>query len=127
MITSPIYLYLPRKRGGDKKISLNINWYRNAHYRQNNEAKIQYRHLMAPQLQRLPKMKQFPIHLHYTLYPSRRCDGANIVCIVDKFFADALVCYTSLPDDDLKFITGGSWEFGGYDNKNPRCEIEVRA
>lgn len=125
MIVSPIYISLPRKKGGSKKISLNINWYRNAHYRENNAVKTQYRHMMAPQLQRLPKIKKMPISFHMTLFPSCQCDGANVIAIVDKFFADAFVCYTNLPDDNLKFITSGSWEFGGFDKKNPRCEIEV--
>ena len=125
-LISPIYLYLSRKRPKDKKIALNINWYRNAHYRQSNEAKIQYRQMMAPQIQRLPKFKNLPIHVHYTLFPARKCDGMNLISVIDKFFADALICYSNIPDDNLKFYSSGSWEMGGYDTKNPRCEIEIR-
>jgi hypothetical protein len=81
--------------------------------------------MMAPQIQRLKKFKKFPLHLHYRLYPARQCDGANIIAVVTKYFCDALICYTNIPDDNLKFISSESWEFRNFDTKKPRVEIII--
>ena len=124
-LVSPIHIYLPRKRSRDKKISLNLNWYRNAHYRENNEVKKMYLRIMAPTLNSLPRFKVMPVTIHYKLFPAVMCDGANVASIVSKFFLDALVKCTNIPDDNLKFVAGESWSYGGIDKKNPRCEITI--
>ena len=38
-IESPLFVMLPRKTTKDKRISLNMNTYRNLHHRTNNDAK----------------------------------------------------------------------------------------
>ena len=88
-----------RKR---RKISLNMNWYRNAHFQQLNAVKRQFQPVRGD----LFKAEQ--IHIHYTLHlaTKRRTDLMNWVSIVDKFFCDWLVNMECLPDDNYRHITG---------------------
>lgn len=124
VLISPIYLELPRKRSAGKRISLNLNWYRNAHFQTNNEVKIQYRALMKEQIQQIVSIS-WPIKPAYRYFLSRRCDIGNVHSVVEKYFLDALVELGRLPDDGPKYVVGANYEFAGFDVKNPRCEIEI--
>ena len=99
-VVSPIYIFFPRVRSKDKKMALNINIYRNAHYLVNNLAKDIYRQAMEDQLAGL--CFDSTIDLEFTLYkPSKRkIDRSNILCIVEKYFCDALVHYGCIGDDN---------------------------
>ena len=49
-IIVPLYITLPRKTKKDKKISLNLNWYRNVNFHTNNEVKKKFKEIVKPQL-----------------------------------------------------------------------------
>ena len=96
----PCYIEIgTRKR---LKISLNMNWYRNAHFQQLNAVKRQFKPVSGD------LFKADEIRIHYTLHlaTKRRTDVMNWIAIVDKFFCDWLVNMDCLPDDNYHHITG---------------------
>lgn len=117
MIIAPIYIKLWRKN-----YSLNLNIYRNIHYRVNNNLKIKFKELISPQIKWLKLNK---IWIEYTLYYSRKSDLMNWVSIIDKFFSDALVENKCIPNDNIDYIKEIKAKVWWKDLKNPRCEIEL--
>lgn len=110
---------------GRKRIAMNLNVYRNLFHLTNNKAKIAFRETIGPQLARLPHLSR--INIEYTLYmPTRRqVDIANVCCIVDKFFCDALVSAGKLVDDNYNFLPQTSYLWGGVDKIRPRVEAKI--
>lgn len=119
-INCPLFVYV-----GRRKIYLNLNTYRNLYYQINNKAKAAFKNEIYPQIKKLPTMQQ--ISIDYILYPAtlRKCDIANICCIVDKFFSDALVEAHKLPDDNYENLQRITYSIGEVDRKNPRCEARI--
>lgn len=89
----PCYMQIGRKR-----ISLNLNWYRNAHYMLLNKTKQAY----CPT--RFGRFKASRVHIDYTLVldTNRRTDFMNWITIADKYFLDWLVSSEMIPDDCVK-------------------------
>lgn len=109
-----------------KKFILNLNNYRNLHYRLLNKAKILYKDIMKEQI--LSKGKKYDkIFIMYTIYqPSKRkFDIGNIASIHQKFFEDALVELGALEDDRYNFIPMCMFCYGGVDTVNPRVDIQI--
>ena len=125
-VISPIYVDLPRKTKKDKRIALNLNVYRNLHFQINNQVKVEYTGEMILQLYK--KSFPNPIHLEFVLYkPSKRkIDRANILCIVEKFFCDALTYFKCIPDDNDDHVLSTHYTTGGVDPQNPRVEIFIK-
>jgi len=109
-----------------KDFILNLNNYRNTHFRSLNTTKINYKLAVEPQIRELPTFDQ--IKVHYTVYPAskRRTDLGNVVSVHKKYFEDALVEFGKIPDDDYTHIVFNSESFGEVDRENPRVEIEIR-
>jgi hypothetical protein len=125
-LTLPIYLYLPRKTKADKKISLGLNWYRNAQFFESNAVKVLFKELVGKELLALGKIAPFHrISATYTFYFARKCDTGNFFSVIEKFFLDALVEMGLLPDDNCEYALTGTYHFGGYDKARPRVEIEI--
>lgn len=108
-----------------KKLPLNLNHYRNAHFIQLNEMKKTFKELILPQLTFEPYTE--PVRIEYVLYvPTKReLDISNVLCIVDKYFCDALVESGKLIDDNFKHLVQVSYTFGGIDKLNPRAEAYI--
>ena len=55
--------------------------------------------------------------LHYVLYLPNllKRDISNVLSIVDKFFADALVENGNVPDDNYEHLKYVTYKYGGYD------------
>jgi hypothetical protein len=123
-LISPIYITINRQRSASKRITLGLNWFRNAHYHTVNAAKVEYLRLMRSQIQEIPCVA-WPIKLRCRYYLRRRCDVGNIHSVIEKFFLDCLVTLGRLPDDDVHHVLGASYCFAGFDTKNPRAEIEI--
>jgi hypothetical protein len=106
---------------------LNLNNFRNAHYRTLTAAKNKYQDAIVNQLQGRNKIRMRPIRLEYTYYKgsARRVDVANPLSIIDKFTCDALVKAEILPDDNTDIITEVLYRYGGIDRSNPRAELRI--
>jgi len=91
---------------GNKKIKLNLNVYRNLHYRENNNAKKIFKNnliLKYPELQTI-KAKKVIISYMVETFDNRKFDTMNIVTVVDKYFLDALTGSGVIPDDDYLHV-----------------------
>ena len=123
VISMPLYLVLSKKEKG-KKYHLNLNQYRNWHYLVSNNLKKKYKEIVYP------KIKDFnfdKISLKFILYKSskRKIDRANVLCVHEKFFCDALVESGCILDDNDTYIESTSYFSGGIDRSNPRVEIHI--
>lgn len=120
-------LCLPLKAG---KFRLNLNEYRNAHYRTLNKAKKDYHWEVLALLPVTAKGAYIgkEVVVEYTLYQptNRLCDVANICSIVDKFACDALTQCGVWDDDNINTVKAVIYSWGGVDKDNPRCEMEIK-
>ena len=123
MIISPLSVTLPRRKSCGRRIYLNLNWYRNVHFQINNQAKLQYKAEMMPQLSRLARLT-WPVKIKYRYYLRQKCDVSNVHAVIEKYFLDVLVAMGKLPDDNIQYVVGASYIVAGIDRKNPRAEID---
>lgn len=108
---------------GKKNYSLNLNVYRNTHFRVLAVAKKNYKLLIkTPRGIKLDKVR-----LIYTLYPKtkRKMDISNVCSIVDKFVCDVLVDRGIIEDDNMEVVKEITYKIGEIDKKEPRVELEV--
>ena len=122
IFNSPLVLPATTKR----KFILNLNNYRNTHYRILNGVKIKYKEFMKEQILSL-KSKLNKCCIIYTVYKGdkRNFDIGNICSVHQKFFEDALVELGRLEDDRYINIPMCVFCMGGIDPENPRVVIEV--
>lgn len=108
-----------------KMLRLNLNEYRNTHYRILNNAKINYKEVMKKQIEKAKRLGK--ALFIYTVYPGskRSFDIGNICCIHEKFFEDAFVELGKLEDDNANFLPLVVYMYGGIDKDNPRVDIEA--
>jgi hypothetical protein len=90
---------------GKKTVPLNLNWYRNAHYRALAQVKREYWPLESHPF----KAREIRVHYRLVLCDRRRTDATNWISVADKFFMDWLVAQGYLPDDNCNHYSGGSW------------------
>ena len=121
-IDLPLEVYYTK----NKKFILNLNNYRNAHYRILSNAKKIYAENLVDRISH-PKYEE-PVVLTYTYYAKsrRRLDVSNPCSIIDKFTCDALVKAEVLEDDSSKQIKQVIYKYGGIDKENPRCELVIK-
>ena len=121
-IDLPLEIYYSKK----KKFILNLNNYRNAHYRVLSTAKKLYSDELVPRLEEFDGFSE-PVTLTYTYYArsNRRLDISNPCSIIDKFACDALVKAKILEDDSFNQVKQVVYIFGGVDKDNPRCELQI--
>ncbi len=121
-IILPLEVYYSK----NKKFILNLNNYRNAHYRILSNSKKIYTDNLMPELKELSRFTE-PVTLTYTYYAKtkRRIDISNPCSIIDKFTCDALVKAGILKDDSFKQVNKVVYKFGGLDKENPRCELLI--
>ena len=121
-IDLPLEIYYSKK----KKFILNLNNYRNAHYRVLSISKRLYSENLVPRLKDFDRFTE-PVSLTYTYYArsNRRLDISNPCSIIDKFTCDALVKAEILEDDSFKQIKEVVYKFGGVEKDNPRCELVI--
>jgi hypothetical protein len=111
---------------GKGKFILNLNQYRNAHFRKTNNAKHKYKEFMREQIV-ASKKKLGKSLMIYTVYKGdkRSFDVGNICAIHQKFFEDAMVELGKLDDDKFSILPMCVFCNGGIDKESPRIEIEV--
>ena len=119
MLKSPLAVRISTR----KKHILNLNTFRNTHYRVLNNAKISYKETMKSKILNLKDYKKLLIIYKVFKGDRRRFDFGNILSIHHKFFEDALVELGKLPDDKASNIPMVVYLNGGIDVENPRVEI----
>ena len=121
-IDLPLEVYYSKK----KKFILNLNNYRNAHYRVLSISKSLYSDNLVPRLKGFDSFTE-PVSLTYTYYArsKRRLDISNPCSIIDKFACDALVKAEILEDDSFRQIKEVVYKFGGVEKDNPRCKLVI--
>ena len=128
----PLEVFYSKK----KKFILNLNNYRNAHYRVLSIAKKTYSDDLVEMIKNLfikekwddiPRFDN-PVDLEYVYYAksNRRVDVSNPCSIIDKFTCDALVRVGILEDDSSKQIKSINYVYGGVDKENPRCRLTIK-
>ena len=120
----PIYYTEYFKTKPSKTFLVNLNWYRNAYHHQQNKVKQDYLELIKEQVLQIPTVDQF--YLKFTLYyKNTSCDGGNIIALMEKFILDILQELSIVPNDNVKHHLGSTWDIGGQDKLNPRCEVTI--
>lgn len=121
-IELPLEVYYSKK----KKFILNLNNYRNAHYRVLATAKKLYSENLQASLKGIKPFTE-PVVLEYTYFAKskRRLDVSNPCSIIDKFTCDALVKAGVLADDSYNEIDKVIYKFGGVDKSDARCELVI--
>lgn len=122
---SPLFVILPRKTMKDKKYILNLNNYPHWHYIVYNNLKKKYSEEMTEQMKGVKL--ETPITINFILYKNsnRSSDRSNTLCVIEKFFCDALVNHGVIPDDSDEYISDTHYFDNGVDKNNGRVEIEV--
>lgn len=124
---------LKNKKGDNivgKTILANMNWYRNAHYLEQNDIKKIYFDLIQEQFRDKTinrMLVDIKYEVHYKLfYKSSVCDMPNITSMMSKFVNDAIQELGLVKNDNVKFLVREVHEVGGLDKQNPRCEIIIK-
>jgi|APSaa5957512622_1039677.scaffolds.fasta_scaffold14195_2 hypothetical protein len=109
-----------------KKISLSMNWYRNAKFYEISNVKRKFQKIVAELLINEKPLYLQKVNINYKLYfpDKRERDIGNFGAVIDKFLEDALVRLGYLKGDCFKCVKLIKIEFGGID-KNARCEVEI--
>tara|TARA_R110000850_G_scaffold73016_1_gene160227 strand:+ start:1271 stop:1633 length:363 start_codon:yes stop_codon:yes gene_type:complete len=117
---------LPRKTKESKRVSLNMNTYRNLHHRTSNDAKKAYTRLISEQLINLDI--QTPVEITYKVYKgsNRRLDKMNVISVVSKFLLDAITEYGCWEDDNDIYVKTETILPTELDRVNPRVEVIIK-
>ncbi len=120
LFISPLSVQLKRK-----KYILNLNQYRNWHYKTSNNIKCEYLRIISNQLK--GKKIEGKISISFILYKgsNRKSDRSNVLSIHEKFFCDSLVENKCIVDDNDNYIESTHYFSGGVDKLNPRVEIKI--
>jgi 2-hydroxychromene-2-carboxylate isomerase len=123
----PIYWTKIRKTKKSTNHLLGMNWFRNAHYFDQNTMKQEMTELVLNQIKNSTiKFEQF--QTHYRLYyKSKVCDPSNIIALIEKVSLDALQTASILKEDNVQYHKQSSWEVVEQDRENSRCEIIIKA
>ena len=125
-IISPLFVMLPRKTRAAKRVSLNMNTYRNLHHRTSNDAKKAYTKLISEQL--IDLEIQTPVEITYKVYKAsnRRLDKMNVISVVSKFLLDAITEYGCWEDDNDIYVKTETILPTELDRVNPRVEVIIK-
>ena len=125
-IISPLFVTLSRKTVKDKRVSLNMNTYRNLHHRVNNNAKKVYSEQLRDQLEGLSI--QTPVEITYKVYKAsrRRLDKMNVISVVAKFLLDSITEYGCWEDDNDDHVKKETILPTELDKENPRVEVIIK-
>lgn len=125
-IISPLFVMIPRKTKASKRISLNMNTYRNLHHRTSNDAKKEYTRVVSEQLVNLDI--KTPVEITYKVYKAsnRRLDKMNVISVVSKFLLDAITEYGCWEDDSDIYVKTETILPTELDRVNPRVEVIIK-
>lgn len=122
-VVAPFAVYLPRKTKKDKRVPINLNWYRNAQHFESNAVKIQYLADVEKQLEGVEL--EVPFKVKYKVYKPtrRRLDKMNVISVTSKFLLDAMSNLGVIPDDNDDFVKDELLLPTEHDKNNGRVEV----
>lgn len=120
-------LPLEIKQSKNKIFKLNMNIFRNAHYRTLSKAKLDFADIFAEKYGHNPGEPLTNCRQEYTIFfPNNRgADVMNVGAIVEKFTSDCLTKFGWIEDDNRRVLKGVMFWDGGIDRDNPRAEIHL--
>jgi len=126
-LTCPLYVTLPRVKGKDKKISVNLNTYRNLYHYTNNEVKKKYLEIIKKQLEGV--IIETPVEVTYKVYKAtkRKLDKMNVISITSKYLMDAITQLGCWEDDNDDFIKTETIMPTEIDREKPRVEVFIKS
>ena len=124
-------LYLTRGVKKPKKVPLNLNIYRNLHYRTNNAMKQEWKNIVQSALvdsDCLSIKLDGQFTFIYTIYPpnKRKFDLGNVCSIIQKYTDDALISLGVIEDDNYLTVSEVIYRIADVDKDNPRAELIVQ-
>ena len=127
ILECPTYVVLPMKTKKDKKISINLNTYRNLHYLVESKAKKLFKEIMRKQLEGIEI--QTPVEVSYKVFKAsnRRLDKMNVISITSKYLMDAITEFGCWEDDDDTNIKKEILLPTEVDKNYPRVVVEIRS
>jgi len=127
VLECPTYVVLPMKTKKDKKISINLNTYRNLHYLVESKAKKLFKEIMRKQLEGIEI--QTPVEVSYKVFKAsnRRLDKMNVISITSKYLMDAITEFGCWEDDDDTNIKKEILLPTEIDKNYPRVVVEIRS
>ncbi len=127
VLECPTFVVLPMKTKKDKKISINLNTYRNLHYLVESKAKKLFKEIMRKQLEGIEI--QTPVEVIYKVYKAsnRRLDKMNVISITSKYLMDAITEFGCWEDDYNSKIKKEILLPTEVDKKHPRVVVEIRS
>jgi len=113
-----------------KLYALNLNIYRNMHFKVLGDLKIRFSEWVTEELKKNPAYTKLMFKHPKVIYrfyngSNRITDMMNWVSVVDKFIMDALVKNYVIPNDDITVIDDVHVLYGGLDKGHERVTIEL--
>ena len=105
---------------------LNLNQYRNWHYRVSSNVKRNYYYAIQEYLN-FEFTGEVAIHYEYYAPDKRVRDLMNVVSVVDKFFQDSMVMCGCILADDTSIVKDITVKYMGIDRGNSRIEATVKS
>ena len=124
-IELPLSVIPAVNKSNGKKYILNLNNYCNWHYHVKNNVKKTYQSEIANKLQGIKFYD--PVSLVFVLHmgSARRVDRANVLCIHEKYFCDAMTEQGCMPDDNDKYILSTTYKTGAISKDNPCVRVYI--
>lgn len=122
-VDGPFAVYLPRKTTKDKRIPINMNWYRNAQFFESNQVKKLYKEMVKAALEGVTLVTPFTVTCRVYKPTKRRLDKSNVYSVSSKFMLDALVEHGVIEDDNDDYIKNELILPTIHDKENERVEF----
>lgn len=124
-LVMPIYWTKEFKTKKNTTHLVGMSWYRNAHYRDQNNWKREFTEIVKEQIGSNGTYLNYYRLQMELYYKNKVSDGSNVIPVIEKVVLDALQDIGAITDDTVEFHLGSSWSIAGQDRENPRCEITL--
>ena len=121
-VIAPFYMHVLINKK-QKKVPINLNWYRNAHYRESSKVKKEFAFAVCDQL--IGVEIETPVEVTYKVFKpiNNRLDKMNVASIASKFLLDALSEFGVWDDDNDDNVKTETILPTELDRENPRIEV----
>lgn len=118
-----------KRKSGIRTFLISDNWFRNAHYIEQNEVKIYLTDIIALQLRKFKHItfpKEYTVTYHY-YYKNKYTDLPNVISRTSKALNDTLQKVGIVKEDNVQYLVGEISKVVEEDKKNPRVEVFIHA